>query len=126
MPRSSSNGATLPLALHLSRAMQNPNDLIQAKAADLENRLRQFLALDQQFNRLSVEREEAIAQICTELAGCGDRNEEIVLYILLENGTPALVKVSAQWDLRDWYEGETPLKVIPLRSLVDALEGCNE
>ena len=103
--------------------MQNPNDLIQAKAADLEARLRQFLSLDQQFNKLSEEREAAIAQICTELAGCGDRNEEIVLYILLEDGNPALVKVSAQWDLRDWYEGETPLKVIPLRSLVDALEG---
>lgn len=104
--------------------MQQPTQLAQAQAADLEARLREYQTLDAQYRQLEAKRKDAIAHICQTLVGCGDNNDEFTSYIMLTDGTPALVTIHERWSKYEWEMGGDPaLEVVPLRSLVDVLEG---
>ncbi|MEO0538775.1 MAG: hypothetical protein AAF215_33570 [Cyanobacteria bacterium P01_A01_bin.123] len=107
--------------------MQQPNPLTQAQATDLETRLREYQAIEAQYRQLEAKRADMIAHICRTLVGCGQDNHEFTTYILLDNGAPALVTIHERWEKYEWQMGGDPaLEVVPLRSLVDALEGSNE
>ncbi|MEO0538545.1 MAG: hypothetical protein AAF215_32375 [Cyanobacteria bacterium P01_A01_bin.123] len=107
--------------------MQQPTQLAQAQAADLEARLRQFQQIEAQYRQLEAERNDLVAHICRTLVGCGQANADFTTYIMLENGQPALVTIHERWEKYEWEMGGDPaLEVIPMRSLVDALESSNE